>query len=123
MLQHQDIPAIRYHAGTWENPDKDGLPILSAHAWVEIAGGIIFESLGRRFYDKADYQRVTNALPFKTYTAQQLARLLGTQGRRPTVDDGPTFLQKMTEDAMLEILLALSMRQTPDVPAVVALDY
>ncbi len=122
MLQHQDIPAIRYHAGTWQNPDKDGLPILSAHAWVELAGGIIFESLGRRFYDKADYQRVTNALPFKTYTAQQLARLLDAQGRRPTVDDGPTFLQKMADDAALETLLALSIRHTPEVPAIVVLD-
>ncbi len=28
----------------------------------------------------------------KTYTAQQLVRLLGTQCGRPTVEDGPTFL-------------------------------
>ncbi len=95
---------------------------MTPHAWVEIAGGIIFESLGRRFYDKADYQRVTNALPVKTYTPQQLARLLGTQGRRPTVEDGPTFVQKMIEDAALETLLGQGMRHTAEVPAVIVLD-
>ncbi len=119
MLQHHDKPGVKLHVGTWVNWNQEGRGGTLAHAWAEIAGGIVYEVIGQRFYDKADHHRETRSLPVKSYTAEQTARMLGVRDWQATEADVPAFVDKIVADTRLECVLAISMRVTPDAPAVI----
>ncbi len=121
MLQHHDKPGIKLHVGTWLTWNEEGRAATLAHAWAEIAGGIVYEVIGQRFYDKADHIRETRSLPVKSYTPQQTARMLGVRDWRATEADVPAFVEKINADIALEGTLAVGMRQTPDAPSVIRL--
>ncbi len=121
MLQHHERPGIKLHVGTWVTRNEDDGAATLAHAWAEIAGGIVYEVIGQRFYDKADHLRETQSLPVKSYTPQQTARMLGVKDWQATEADVPAFVDKIREDTRLEGVLAISLRQTPDAPSVIRL--
>ncbi len=121
MLQHHDKPGIKLHVGTWVSWDEEGRRATLAHAWAEIAGGIVYEVIGQRFYDKADHHRETRSLPVKTYTPEQTARMLGVRDWCATEADVPAFVDKINADIRLEGVLAISMRMTADAPSIIRL--
>ncbi|HYI24858.1 MAG TPA: hypothetical protein VD767_05555 [Thermomicrobiales bacterium] len=58
--------------------------IAHAHAWVELAGDVVWDGATRRFYDRADWSAGLHPTPERRYTRPEAARLLLT-----TADPGP----------------------------------
>ena len=55
-----------------------------AHAWVELPGGLVFDGVRQRFYDRAGYYRVLGATAEAVYRpAEAAARLRATQRYGP----------------------------------------
>jgi hypothetical protein len=51
-MEHHDDGAVLVH-GTVESEDAPGWRI--DHAWVELPGGVVFDGVFQRFYDRASY--------------------------------------------------------------------
>ena len=55
-----------------------------AHAWVELPGGLVFDGVRQRFYDRAGYYRVLRRTAEAIYRpAEAAARLRATQRYGP----------------------------------------
>jgi hypothetical protein len=58
--------------------------VLWAHAWVELPGGLVFDGVRQRFYDRADYGRVLGVTAEAIYQPLEVVdRLRATQRYGP----------------------------------------
>ncbi len=83
MARHRDIPGIRLVVGSW-------LPLplgAAAHGWVEI-GDIVYESITSQFVDKAEYYGLMGSRVVRSYSADEVVRLLGFTDWRAAVAAG-----------------------------------